>query len=223
MRFPTEFGAQAVPESDDFVGAEAWPDLDWDHLAARHNLQLALLDRYVPRQGHTYASWKAATQAYQATLLRHHVETLRRLKYRPTGGFCQFAFADAHPGITWSVLDHERVPKAAHAALAEACRPVIVVADRPPATVAPGHALALDVHVVSDRRSDLTGTVEVEARWTGGAHRWAFEGEVPADSCVRVGTVQLEVPDAPGELVLELHGQVGDDRVANEYRSNIST
>ncbi|HUF33850.1 MAG TPA: hypothetical protein VMN58_11655 [Acidimicrobiales bacterium] len=223
VRFPTEFGAQAVPESDDFVGAEVWPDLDWDRLAGTHNLQLALLDRYVPRQGHTYESWKAATQAYQATVVRHHVEELRRLKYRPTGGFCQFAFADAHPGITWAVLDHERVPKAAHAALADACRAVIVVADRLPGAVTPGDALALDVHVVSDRRGDLTGSIEVVARWTGGAHRWAFEGEVPADSCVRVGTVQLEVPDAPGELVLELTGQVGDDRVANVYRTTIST
>jgi beta-mannosidase len=222
VRFPTEFGAQAVPETDDFVGAEAWPDLDWDRLATAHNLQLPLLDRHVPREGHSYESWKAATQAYQATVVRHHVETLRRLKYRPTGGFCQFAFADAHPGITWSVLDHERVPKAAHAALAAACRPVIVVADRLPAVVAPGDAVALDVHVVSDRRSELTGSIEVLARWEDGAHRWSFEGAVPADACVRVGTVQLEVPEAPGELVLELRGRVGDDQVANEYRATIS-
>jgi hypothetical protein len=98
-----------------------------------------------------------------------------------------------------------------------------VVADRPPATVTPGEALALDVHVVSDRRSDLTGTVDVEARWEGGGHRWAFEGEVPADSCVRVGTVQLEVPEASGELVLALSGRLGGDRVANEYRTTITS
>src|SRR3546814_101242 len=48
VRFPTEFGAQAVPETDDFVDAEAWPELDWDRLAATHNLRLALLDRHVP-------------------------------------------------------------------------------------------------------------------------------------------------------------------------------
>ena len=30
-------------------------------------------------------SWRAATQAYQATVMRHHVEALRRLKYRPDG------------------------------------------------------------------------------------------------------------------------------------------
>ena len=36
-----------------------------------------------------------ATQHYQANLLRHHIETLRKLKYRPTGGFCLFMLADA--------------------------------------------------------------------------------------------------------------------------------
>ena len=56
-------------------------------------------------------SGRDATQAYQANLLRRHVETLRRLKYRPAGGFAQFCFADGHPAVTWSVLDHERRPK----------------------------------------------------------------------------------------------------------------
>jgi beta-mannosidase len=214
VRFPTEFGAQAVPEADDFMGAEAWPDLDWERLARTHNLQLGVMDQHVPRADASYEEWKAATQEHQARVVRHHVEVLRRLKYRPTGGFCQFAFADGHPGVTWSLLDHERRPKPGLAALAAACAPVIVVADRLPAAVAPGDALALDVHVVSDRRLDLSGHLDVELRWEGGAHRWHFEGDVPADSCVRVGTVQAEVPDAPGELVLAIEGRVGDDPVA---------
>ena len=69
--------------------------------------------------------------------MQHHIETLRRLKYRPTGGFAQFA-ADAHPAVTWSVLDHDRQPKRATHALVEACRPVIVVADRLPAALRHG-------------------------------------------------------------------------------------
>ena len=215
VRFPSEFGAQAVPETDDFLDAERWPALDWEHLAERHNLQLGILDRHVPRGGRSYEEWKAATQAYQATLVRRHVEALRRLKYRPTGGFAQFCLNDAHPGITWSLVDHARVPKAGLAALAAACAPVIVVADRLPAQVRAGDALALDVHVVSDRRIDLTGTVDAELSWAGGGHRWSFTGDVPADSCVRVGTLQFEVPDATGPLVLELRGRVGEDECAN--------
>lgn len=222
VRFPTEFGAQALPDTDDFVGADDWPDLDWERLTTTHNLQKSILDKYVPRDGHTYESWKRATQEYQATVVRHHIETLRRLKYRPTGGFAQFSFADSHPAITWAVLDHERAPKLAHEALVAACRPVIVVADRPPAEVRPGDALALDVHVVSDRRHDLSGRVVADLTWDGGSHRWTFEGDVPADTCVRVGTVQFEVPDAAGELTLTLSGQVGDDPVDNRYVAAIT-
>ena len=146
VRFVTEFGAQAVPDNDDFMEPHRWPDLGWDRLAHDHAAQPSILERYVPSDEHgTYEAWKEATQRYQADVIRFHVETLRRLKYRPAGGFAQFCFADGHPGVTWSVLDHLRAPKAGYAALARACRPVIVVADRLAAAVQPGDAIALDV------------------------------------------------------------------------------
>src|SRR5690606_7237130 len=160
--------------------------------------------------------------------IKHHVETLRRLKYRPTGGFAQFFLADALPAVTWSVLDHERRPKLGYAALRDACRPVIVVADRLPARVAPGQALALDVHVVSDLRLPIeAGRGTARLAWSGpgesayspdgesaggpgaatggpgdvtgaasggGAETWSWVGDVPADACVRVGTLQFVVP-----------------------------
>ena len=44
----------------------------------------------------------------------------------------------AWPAVTWSVLGHDRQPKPGFQALVEACRPVIVVAERPPALLAPG-------------------------------------------------------------------------------------
>ena len=166
VRFVSEFGAQAVPSGDAaaFAHPERWPDLDWDELELRYALQKGVFDRHVPPEGYaTFAGWRDATQRHQARVIRRMVEELRRLKYRPTGGFAQFLFADAQPGITWSVLDHERGPKLGHAALREACRPVIVVADRLPATVAPGTALALDVHVVSDLRAAVDGA-RVSAR-----------------------------------------------------------
>jgi beta-mannosidase len=59
----------------------------------------------------------------------------------PTGGFAVHALADAHPAISAAMLDHERVPKAAWAALRDACRPVIVTADHLPLEVVVGEAL----------------------------------------------------------------------------------
>ncbi|MGH9268604.1 MAG: hypothetical protein ACRD0D_10570, partial [Acidimicrobiales bacterium] len=201
VRFVSEFGAQAVPESAAFMAPERWPDLDWDRLERTHGLQRRFLARngLAPERFATFDEWRRATQDHQATVVRHHVEHLRRLKYRPTGGLAQFCFADGHPAVSWSVLDHERVPKAGFLALAAACAPVIVTADRPAPAYRPGAAFYSDVHVVSDLRHDLTGAV-VEARlaWEGGEAAWAWTGTVPADGCARVGAVEAVVPDAPG-------------------------
>jgi beta-mannosidase len=225
-RFVSEFGAQAVPSGDvAFCEPERWPDLDWARLSRSHNLQKARFDRYVaPADYDSFEEWRDATQAYQAEVVKHHIETLRRLKYRPAGGFCVFAFADGHPGVTWAVLDHQRRPKAGYQALVEACHPVIVVAERLPATVAPGKALALDVHVVSDLRTALEGAV-VSARfsWPGGDHRWRWQGDVGADDCVRVGTISFVVPtvEALGPLALDLRLQTGVVEATNHYEADI--
>ena len=153
VRFVSEFGAQAVPADAAFMEPERWPDLDWERLQEHHALQKVVFDERVPPADHeTFDGWQQATQRYQARLLRHHIEALRRLKYRPAGGFSLFSLADAIPAVTWSLLGHDRAAKLAYHVVAEACRPVIVVADRMPAGVAPGETLALDVHVVSDRR-----------------------------------------------------------------------
>ncbi len=156
-------------------------------------------------------------------MVRHHVETLRRLKYRPTGGFAQFCFADGHPGVTWSVLDHERVPKAGYDALREACRPVIVVADRLPPSYAPGDASPSTSTSCRDRREPLAG-VDVVARlsWDGDEHRRAWTGDVPADDCVRIGTLTFVVPEAPGRLTLDLSLTGGGVEASNHYVSEIA-
>ena len=225
VRFVSEFGAQAVPPTDGFVESERWPDLDWERLAHTHGLQPALMDRNVgPADGFgSYEAWKEATQRYQSTVLKHHVETLRRLKYSPAGGFAQFSFGDAHPAITWAVLDHERVPKPGWEALRDACAPVIVVCERPPATVAPGDALALDVHVVNDLRTAVDGEVTATVSWTGGSHDWKWAGAVDADSVARVGTIQLVVPDEPGALGIDLELRSAETTATNRYEAVVSS
>ena len=225
-RFVSEFGAQAVPESAAFMNPDAWPDLDWDHLEKHHCLQRGIFERRVPTAGHaTFDSWRRATQEYQARVLRHHIETLRRLKYRPTGGFCFFMLTDPQPAVSWSVLDYERVPKAGYGAVAAACAPVIVTASRPEAVYRGGDRIKFDVHVVSDLRAPLTGAV-VDARLTypGATGSWRFAGEVRADSCVRVGRISTELPrgQSPGRLELDLTLRWdGAAPVSNRYCARI--
>jgi beta-mannosidase len=210
-RFVSEFGARAVPDSP--VAAAPLPDPEvFERLG---------LD---PADFATADDWRDATQAYQANLLRRYVETLRRLKYRPTGGFCARAFGDDSPGITFSVLDHERRPKLGFDALRAACAPVIVVADRPAATLVPDATLALDVHAVSDRREPIPGVVvgAVLTMPDGVEVRHAWTGDLPADSCVRIGTIPFVVPDAPGRLTLDLSLDADGVRATNRYESQIA-
>ncbi len=227
VRFVGAFGAQSVPDTPgmaEAAGADSFPLLDWERIRHHHGGDVEALLRHLPPDDHaTFDEWREATLRYQAQLLRHHIETLRRLKYRPTGGFCCSSLADPSPMISTAVLDHRRRPKPAYAALTDACRPVIVVADRLPEQVAPGDALALDVHVVSDLHR-LLESVECRAvlRWPGGNHTWTWRGDVPPDDCVRVGTIQFLVPGATGELWLDLSLEHGDEVATNRYEAVIA-
>ena len=203
VRFVSEIGARSLPPDADFAEPWRWPDLDWAGLAERHGYEPAAFERHVPPASHpTFDSWRQATQHYQATLLRHQIETMRRLKYTPTGGFTLMMLNDAAPAISWSLLDHHRTPKLAHQAVVDACRPVIVIADQLPELLHPGSALALDVHVVNDLRHPLQrAQCSAVLRWPGGSHAWHWEGDVTADGVARVGIVRLRGPRRPRRAV----------------------
>jgi beta-mannosidase len=224
-RFVSEFGAQAVPETAGFMAPGSWPHLDWEGLADHFCLQKDVFDHRVPPADYaTFDQWREATQRYQATVLRYHIETLRRLKYRPTGGFCLFMLADAQPAVTWSILDHERVPKLAYRVVAEACAPVVVVADRPEPSYRPGDHLGLDVHAVSDLRQPIgEARVDASLEWPGGRRSWRFAGTVEADRCARVGRVALALPadTGPGPLTLDLRMTWDGGEATNRYGSRV--
>ena len=223
VRFVGEFGARSIPLNAEFMEPHRWPQLDWTGLGVRHGLELAQFEQHVPPGPYaTLEEWGIATQRYQAEMLRDQIETLRRLKYRPTGGFCLMMFNDSAPAVSWSVLDHERQPKLAHQAMIDACRPVIVVADRMPDVVRSGEALAVDVHVVSDLHHSLDQVMcTATLRWPGGHHLWKWQGDVPPDECVRIGIVRFVCPEVEGELWLDLTIEHGDEVASNRYTSVI--
>ena len=59
-------------------------------------------------------------------------------------------------------------------------------------------------------RADLSHGTEVQ-------HGWTFQGDLPADSCVRVGTLEIDVPDITEPLVLDLHLSGPGLDVTNRY------
>ena len=221
MRFVSEFGAQAIPESAEFIDASEWPVLDWKNLENKFGMQRGNFENHCPASAFdSFDDWRVATQTYQADVIRYHIETLRRLKYRPTGGFCMFALNDAMPMISWSVLDHKRVPKLGYTALAEACRPVIVTADRLPQSMRPGDQVRVALHVVSDLHRELenaTFTATVES--IGDPQVWQFEGAIAADDCTLVGHIMITAPFAEGPVVLDLTLVSGDVVATNRYQT----
>ncbi|MFK7918705.1 MAG: glycoside hydrolase family 2 protein [Ilumatobacter sp.] len=229
VRFVSEFGADSVPDSagfiDDQLATRSWPDLDWADIAERFGYQRELMESLFPPDASAdFDTWRKVTQHYQSHVLKVQIETLRRLKYRPTGGFCFSALADPSPNVSGSVLDHERSEKDAYSTVRDACRPVIVVSDLPPDWINPGDLLALDLHLVNDRRSPISNAVvTATASWAGGTSSWTFGGPVEADDVVKIGVVELEVPDTLGELAIELVATDGDTVIAgNRYTTAVT-
>ena len=214
VRFVSEFGADSPPESD--AGMRRLAGSSWRsqlaELTDEWGFQAATFERlFPPSDFATFDEWRTATQHYQAHVLKVQIETLRRLKYRPTGGFSFSTLLDAVPSISASILDHERRPKPAYAAVAAACAPVLVVADPLPSIVRAGERIDLDVHVISDLRTALDfAVVDAEATWPGGEQRWRFGGPVPADDVVKVGRLRFDAPTVDGELTIGLRLTAGD-------------
>ena len=229
VRFVSEFGSDSPPSDAPFIDAQLesheWPSLDWDEIQLETGYQRAVTERsFPPTEFDSFDEWRDALQYYQAHVLKVQIETLRRLKYRPTGGFCFSSLNDSAPAISSSILDHERRPKAAYAAVAAACAPVLVVTDPLPHAVQPGERLDLDVHVVSDLREPLDfAVVDAVATWRGGTQRWRFGGPIPADDVVKVGRIRLDVPDAVGSIAIDVHLTSGDVASTNHDSTTITT
>jgi beta-mannosidase len=227
VRFVSEFGSDSPPQRAAFVDEQLatfeWPSLDWDSIVQATGYQRDVVERsFPPTEYDGFEEWRDALQYYQAHVLKVQIETLRRLKYRPTGGFCFSSLNDPAPMISSSVLDHERRPKVAHAAVAAACASVLVIADPLPAEVEPGERLELDVHVVSDRRDPIDfAVVDAVATWRGGQQRWRFGGPIPADDVVKVGRLRWEVPDADGAVSLALTLTAGEVSAGNRYATTV--
>jgi beta-mannosidase len=228
VRFVSEFGSESPPQDAPFIdeqlAAYEWPSLDWGRIEADTGYRRSVTERsFPPTEFDSYDEWRDTLQYYQAHVLKVQIETLRRLKYRPTGGFCFSSLNDSAPAISSSVLDHQRRPKLAFATVAAACAPVLVVADQLPPDVFAGDRLDLAVHVISDLRASLDfAVVDVVASWPGGEQRWRFGGPIPADDVVLVGGVRLEIPDAVGPMMLDLRLTAGHVTSHNHYSTTIA-
>lgn len=225
-RFVAEFGAQAPGDPSALSSASGtWPTIDWEELSRRTALELpAVFEQVPPASFPTAAAWTTAMQGHQRELIVSHVETLRRLKYRPVGGFAAFALADTTSGITASLLDDQRRPKPAWHAFVAACAPVIAVLEAPPTELHTDDRLVLPLHVVNDLRAAIEDlTVTVTLSWVSEPdrvlHRAGWNGRVGPDDVARVGVLRATVPQPNGACdTLAIAVQLSGSGVATHER-----
>ena len=213
-RFVTAFGAATVdPRLPELQGVR-WPALNWDPIAEAIGARRSSLHHLVPpERAADGPSWADTTRHAQAEVLRTTIETLRKVKYRPTGGFCAFYLADPSAAGGFGVLDSDRRAKPALQALVDACRPVIVVGDPIPARSSVGEEHTVRIHVVSDRRDALrdgvvTATIG-HADGTTSVSQWG--GAVDPDSVTDIASLTIPAL-VPGPLTVQLEfDAIGDD------------
>ena len=133
-----------------------------------------------------------------------------------------FLLNDAMPMVSWSVLDHQRVPKLAYTTLAEACRQVIITADRLPIAMHPGEEIRIAIHAVSDLREDLKDAIVSATLEVAGVPQvWRWEGDIAGDDCSLVGHITISASFAEGPLVLDLTLECGEVVATNRYHSEV--
>ena len=228
FRFVTEFGAQSFPnlESSRKFAAGALEELDWDRLEERHQLQRDHLRRWVAVDDMpTLEALIAASQEYQAGVNQYFVDRLRRRKYLPTGGIANFMFHDPNPAVSWSVLDHWRVPKRSYDRLAQAYHPeyVFVLMDR--ARYRVGEEIEIPIYVVNDGHRDQGSVrVSVQVFDEKGQVRLeaGFSSQLPADSmAIEIGRVRTRFQESgTRRLVLRLF--YGAQVFENSYRLTVT-
>ncbi len=153
LRFPTEFGAQSLPNlasSQRFMPAELG-EIDFDYLNQYHSFQGDIMANWIPwRSATTLQELIDMSQQYQSFINRHFTDLLRYHKYRPTGGILPFMFVDSYPAVLWSLIDYWRVPKTSYYAMQMAFRPQYAFTLLAARTYQLAESIELPIYAVND-------------------------------------------------------------------------
>ncbi|MEW6048194.1 MAG: glycoside hydrolase family 2 TIM barrel-domain containing protein, partial [Bacillota bacterium] len=225
--FISEMGAQAVPDVQSLremlpEGA-LWPP-DWD-VWKRHGFQLDVYRQNLGEPPDTLEALVARSQAYQARLLKSHVEAFRRKKYRPVNSVIQFTLTDCAPVISWSVVDFFGRPKAGYHALRTVMQPVLVSIQVRSESRVQAAPVDVNVWVINDYPHGFEGA---ELRWEvlgpdgallqGGARRL----DVPADSALEgVARLTLGFPRAGRYVIRAALHAAGGGRCLAQNESQV--
>ncbi|HEV2966943.1 MAG TPA: hypothetical protein VG009_02480 [Candidatus Dormibacteraeota bacterium] len=129
------FGAQSLPDADSPVWEQIgtrWPAADdepsWRH-AGFQPVNWAERGAGLPSAHQSLESYAAASQEYQADVVRFAAEHMRTRKFESCWGAFAYHLIDPFPGIGFGLVDAARRPKPALAALARAFQPTRVIVE----------------------------------------------------------------------------------------------
>lgn len=208
LRFVTEFGAQSFPNyenartflPDDLRGS------DWRYLNQQFLLQWELMSLWIDTQSHNLADLVQKSQAYQAEIHRYYIDRLRYHKYRPNGGFLNFMFTDSQPGVSWSLVDYWRTPKASYAAYRDALAPQYAFCLTPKDHYRRKRRYRLPLYIVNDAHHPVSVTLNVKLVRPDGSsaserqHHITLHSDCEAQA---LGALEFQ-PDQTGKWQLRL-------------------
>lgn len=214
-QFASEFGLQSVPDvsslSRFLPQADLYPPGEgWRY----HCAQLEKLERYVrPFYPDSLEQWIQASQKVQAYGLQIAIEHFRRRKYR-TSGTIVWQLNDPWPNISWSLIDHYRVPKLAYVKLRALYNPVLISLEYPLRRYKAGDLFRARIWAINDLvtsyddcRLDLT---------LDDNSVFSSLVSLPADSCRPIGWVERRLAGRPDALIVTLRH--GEDLISrNQY------
>jgi beta-mannosidase len=220
-RMVTEYGAEALPVRQTleamFDKEALWPDtpLAWQAWRFADFQVSENLDGGRIKMGKNLDEFIAASQRYQANLIRFQTEVFRRAKWTKNTGIYQFMFVDDWPSITWSVVDYYRRPKLGYTVLQSSMQRLLPSIEydihKPDAPIA--------LWVVNDLLQPLP-KAKVGWKITGAAPQERVI-DIPADDVVKVADLGV-LPIATSATTLEVwieddHGKhLSDSRLTRD-------
>ena len=224
LEFVSEYGtADSLPELDSlrrFIAEEdLWP-VNWK-VFTRRGLHSDRLRKWTGEPA-SLEQMIAASQDYQAFVLKYHTEFFRRHKFAPCNGALFFQFRDCWPAVTASVVDYYGRKKKGYFALQQAFNPIHVMMDWPDLAGEPaGSTFRRTIYVVNDYAAAHPSlTLQWQVLGTGGAvlAGGTIACATPANSLQHVGEATWEIPTAAGSYRVSLTLERGAETLStNSY------
>lgn len=234
-RFVTEYGAQAIPATENLLKfherPDRWPPDSswWQLLMEDRRFQKKVQDKWVkPENYASLEEYVEETQKWQAEVIKATTEMFRQEKYAPVAGLITFLGIDCFPAITWAIIDYYRTPKQAYEIVRDAFEPLYAMVNWPERVYAPGAKYRSPIYLSNDYWEPIDSialTWELKNHVGDVIDRGNLDTNVEADCVAEIGRMEFTLPDEPFiTLELSWNNPKKDDRIfLNRYRIDIGS